>query len=137
MNDVCKIYKNNGVKLKDTNIGFNDNSYIVEINHKIIGYFNINYFGDDISFDYELLKEFRNKGIGNNFFRIIEKWIIANLDFNRILLLVKYDNEKSKNIVIQNDYYIDYNELENMEKDGEMTMYLPYVKQFSKVKKLA
>lgn len=136
MNDVCKIYNNNGVKLEDTNIGFNENSYIVEINQKIIGYFNINYFGDDISFDYEILKEFQNKGIGNQFFKVIENWIIQNLEFKRILLLVRYDNEKSKKIVNQNDYFIDYNELEKIEAYGEMTMYLPFVKEKSKVKKL-
>lgn len=136
MNDCYKIYKNNGVKLNGTSIVFNKNSYLVEINNQIIGYFNVNCFDDAISFDYELLEEFQNNGLGNKFFQMIEHWIVENFSFQKILLLVKYDNEKSKSIVSKNDYNIDYNELEKMEMYGEMTMYFPFVKEKAKVKKL-
>lgn len=137
MNEVCKIYKNNGVKIEKTSIVLNENSYLVELNGNIIGYFNVNQFSDAVSFDYELIEKYRNAGLGNEFFKLVENWVINNFDTKKILLLVRYDNDVSKHIICNNGYFIDYNELETMNMSGEMTMHSPFVKVISSKKKMA
>ncbi len=128
--DNLRIYHDENCNLfKNSEIYFNKDSYIVSLNSKIVGHFNVTKLGNDLLLDYELLKEYRNIGLGDYFFKIIEKYVVNNFEFNKIILMIKYDNEKSKNIAAKNDYKIDYEFISENDIYGEMTMYNPYSKR--------
>ena len=114
--------------IKKADISFTNDSYIVSINDKIIGFFNAHIRQNDMMIDYELLEEYRGIGLGNYFLSIIEDYLSTNFEFDRFLLIIRYDNEKSKKVALKNNYSIDYDISEEMSIDGEMTMYTPYMK---------
>ena len=131
--DNIKIFQDPDCDLfNDTVIRFNKDSYIVSLNNVVIGHFNLLFdmlgIKNSISIEYELLKKFRNKGLGNDFYKIIENYVINNLKYNQIILFIKYDNNNSINIALKNNYKIDYMYTELMEKCGEMTLFNPFVK---------
>ena len=123
-----KIYKDKNCDLfKNSEIYFSDNSYIVSMNNNIIGHFNVTKLGNNLLLDYELLQQYRNIGLGNYFFQTIEEYVSNNFEFDKIILMIKYDNKKSNNIAIKNKFAIDLDLAEQM--DGEMKMYNPYSKR--------
>lgn len=135
------IFKDASCKLlKNTEIDFNKDSYIVSINDNIIGHFNLKpgIFNNkiSISLEYELLKEYRGRGIGNYFLEIIENYVKNNFDMNEIILLIKYDNELSKLVAIKNGYSINYEYMDLMNLSGEMTNYIPFYKNINNKKKM-
>ena len=126
---MIKVFKDGNCELfKKTEINFNKNSYIVSIDDKIIGHFNAMFRSDGVLIDYELLKEYRGLGLGNYFLSIIEEYLSNNFEFDKFLLIIKYDNELSQKVALYNGYTIDYDMAEKMSIDGEMTMFSPYVK---------
>lgn len=138
MEDI-RIFKNlNCYSLKETMFEFNRESYIVFFNDTIVGYFNIRTGIPDheksVSVEYELLSKFRGNGLGKILLEVIEKYIRENFDVDEIDLLIKYDNEKSQKIAISNHYKINYDDMEMMALEGEMTNYYPYYKNISKNK---
>lgn len=103
------IYKDeNCKKTKDCDLYFDKDSYIVAIESNILGFFSLTeYNKKTVLVNYELLKKYRNMGIGNDFYKIIEKYIIDNYDYERIVLVISYDNCKSINIAISHNYTLD------------------------------
>ena len=127
--EKIKIYKDENCDLfKNSQLCFTKNSYIVSINDNIIGFFNAHIRQNDMMIDYELLEQYRGKGLGNYFLSIIEDYLSSNFEFDRFLLIIKYDNEKSKKVALKNNYNLDYTMSEEMSIDGEMNMYAPYTK---------
>ena len=125
---MIRIY--NDEITEDTYITKSDNTYIVEEDSKIIGYFNLTFLDNKVILDYELVKSLRNNHLGSHLLNVIEDYITDSYDVDEIILLIKYDNEKSMKIAKKNNYIIDYIFLENM--DGEMNSFKPYVKIFKK-----
>ena len=131
--DNIRIYHDKNCDLfKNSEILFNEKSYIVSVDSMIIGHFNLNQINDYIAIDLELLKDFQKKGHGGFFLYIIESYINNHFDFDKYLLLIRYDNKRSKYLAERNGYKIDYSFQEK--NDGEMTMYNPYYKVKKKVK---
>ncbi len=111
-----KIYKDKNYDFSDCELSFDQNSYIVSINNKVIGYFRLSIYNlKTVLLDYELVKKYQKIGIGNYFYGIIEKYIIDNYDFEKIILMIKYDNISSIKIADENSYFIDYNLTEENE----------------------
>ena len=136
---VIRIFKNlNGLVLRETMFEFNSNSYVVSFNDTMIGYFNIRAgipgHKKSVSVEYELLSNFRGNGLGKILLEVIEKYIKKNFDVEEINLLIKYDNEKSKKVAISNHFQINYEDMEIMALEGEMTNYYPFYKNISKNK---
>lgn len=132
MNQVSIYHDPNCNLFKDSLIGSSKDSYIVSLNNQIIGHFNLifNTFDkNSIIINYELLRSFRGIGIGNSFYQIIENYIKQNFEVNQLILLVHFTNIKSMKIAIKNDYKIDFDYLEEMERNGELNNYNPYVKR--------
>lgn len=127
--EKCNLFKN-------AIFNFNKDSYIVSLDGNIIGHFNIIRLGDDISLEYELLPKYQNRRLGNLFLKGIEEYINNNFDFNKLLLLIKYDNKKSINVAINNGYQVDYSLTEKILETGEMSMYIPYFKNKQKNKSI-
>jgi RimJ/RimL family protein N-acetyltransferase len=131
MNQVNIYHDSNCDLFKDSLIGFSNDSYIVSLNDQIIGHFNLIFKNEAIIINYELLREFRGMGIGNDFYQIIENYVKQNFEFKELMLLVHFTNIKSMKIALKNEYQIDYNYLEEMNYNGELTNYNPYVKRKS------
>lgn len=132
MNQVSIYHDPNCNLFKDSLIGFSKDSYIVSLNNQIIGHFNLifdTFDENSILINYELLRDFRGLGIGNSFYQIIENYIKQNFDFSQLVLLIHYTNIKSMKVAIKNDYQIDFDYLEEMERNGELNNYNPYVKR--------
>lgn len=132
MNQVSIYHDPNCNLFKDSIIGFSKDSYIVSLNNQIIGHFNLifdTFDENSILINYELLRDFRGLGIGNSFYQIIENYIKQNFDFSQLVLLIHYTNIKSMKVAIKNDYQIDFDYLEEMERNGELNNYNPYVKR--------
>lgn len=111
-----KIYKDKNYDFSDCELSFNESSYIVSINNKVIGYFKLTMYDlKTVLLDYELVKRYQKKGIGNYFYKIIEKYIIDNFDFERIILMIRYDNKASTKIANEHSYFIDSNLIEENE----------------------
>ena len=125
---MIRIY--NDEITEDTYITKSDNTYIVQEDNKIIGYFNLTFLDNKVILDYELVKSLRNNHLGSHLLNVIEDYITDSYDVDEIILLIKFDNEKSMKIAKKNNYIIDYIFLENM--DGEMNSFKPYVKIFKK-----
>lgn len=123
------IYKNPTCELfNNSSIVFNKNSYIVSLNNKIIGHFNLLIRQNKILIEYELLEQYRGLGLGNDFYQIIEQYVENNFDYDEIVLLIRYDNDRSIKIATKNNYKINYTYVEEMATYGEMTMFNPFVK---------
>ena len=132
MNQVSIYHDPNCNLFKDSLIGFSKDSYIVSLNNQIIGHFNLifdTFDENSILINYELLRDFRGLGIGNSYYQIIENYIKQNFDFSQLVLLIHYTNIKSMKVAIKNDYHIDFDYLEEMERNGELNNYNPYVKR--------
>lgn len=125
-----KIYQDeNCKKFKDCDLFFDKNSYIVSIESNILGFFNfMTYDKKTVLINYELLKKHRNIGMGRDFYKIIEKYIIDNYDYERIVLVISYDNYKSINIAINHNYILD-NEFDEL---NEVRNHKIYVKTFER-----
>lgn len=136
--DNINIYKDPNCDLfKESEIYFNKDSYIVSMNENVIGHFNLiyNLLGKNmVSIDYELLEQYRGKKMGNLLFGIIESYVIENTEVDNIVLLIKSDNIKSKTIAENYDYSFDYGLSEWMGQYNEMPDYIPFCKNFKKVK---
>ncbi len=128
MLDNMKIYRDENCNLfKNSEIYFNKDSYIVSMNNNIIGHFNITKVENNLLLDYELLKQYRNIGLGNYFFQTIEKYVSSNFEYEKIILIIKYDNKKSKSIALENNFSIDLDLIKKTKE--EMSMYNPYSKR--------
>lgn len=127
---MINIYNTDRIKFVDTEIGFNNNSYIVEKDNSILGHFNVIQRENMVILDYELVKQYRNKGLGNNFLKVIENYLYENFDFEKIFLFIKYDNEKSRKIAIKNNYEIS----DDLDVASEMSMFDLYSKNKEKIK---
>lgn len=124
-----KIYKDENYDFGDCDLSFDKNSYIVSINNKIIGYFRLSvYDSKTVLLDYELIKKYQKKGIGNYFYKIIEKYIINNFDFERIILMIRFDNKASTKIADEHSYFIDY----SLTEENEMHNFNAYVKSIKR-----
>lgn len=134
-----RILQDFNYQLQTTDIVFNKDSYIVLVDNIVIGHFNLlfNIFGvkDKVSIDYELLESFRNKKYGFSFYQIIENYVVENFNPDEIILLVKYDNEKSKRIVEKNGFSVNYSYMEKINELGEMSNYITYSKTIEKENK--
>ena len=119
---------------KDVVIHYNEDSYIVAIDGKIIGHFNVLIINDTYSIEYELLKEFRGIGLGGKFLSIIENFVQDKFNVDEILLMIKYDNLKSIKLAKKNNYSIDYSLYEEIIKED--SSYVPYTKRIEKNKNL-
>lgn len=137
--EKINIFKDPNCLLKSDKVCFNKDSYIVSLNKTIIGYFNLsfNFIGlkDAIFIDYELLENFRNKGLGNYFYKIIEDYAIDNFEFEEIVLLIHYKNESSKKIANKNGFQVNYDYCEIIQNSGEIRGYSPFTKTITKNKK--
>lgn len=107
---------------------FKDNSYHVILNEKNIGHFNLTFVENRILIDYELLEQYRGVGLGTTFYQMIEKYVEANFEYKELILMIRYDNDRSIKIATKNNYKINYDYVEKMAADGEMTMFNPFVK---------
>lgn len=116
-------------EFKDCVIRFDENSYVVKKDDIIVGHFNLVPINDYISIEYEVLPKYRMQGIGTSMINFIEKYLTDILGYDRILLLIKYDNEGSLKIAKKSDYKVDCELSEEIALTGEMTNYIPYVKK--------
>ena len=125
-----KIYKDENCRLfKDCDLCFNKNSYIVAIESNILGFFDlIEYDEKTVLISYELLKKHRNLGIGRGFFKIIEKYVIENFGYEKIVLAIACDNCKSLNIAILQDYILDT----DFDESNELHNHKIYVKRIER-----
>ena len=122
-----KVFQDDNCSLfKDAIINYDKNSYIVSIDDKIIGHFNIVIINGIYSIEYELLKEYRGLGLGTTFLNIIEDFVYKKFNIDRILLMIKYDNLASINLAKKNGYSVDYDLYEEITKED--SSYSPYVK---------
>ena len=131
------IYKNSSCcLLGETMFKFDEDSYIVSYDDRIVGYFNLGsgIFSRDnsVSLEYELLPKYRGKGLGNLFLETVEDYVRNEEDIDEIDLLIYYDNERSKKIAVFNNYKINYADVEMMDRYGEMTNYYPFSKILSR-----
>ena len=127
------IFKDASCKLlKNTEIDFNKDSYVVSTNDNIIGHFNLKRKLFDVKnvtfLEYELLKKYRGKGLGKLFLRIIEIHLQEDYGLEEVYLLVKNDNELAKIVASNFGYSIDF----NYTSDENYTL---FYKKLSKVKK--
>lgn len=58
----------------------------------------------------------------------MEKYIINNSEFERIILMIRYDNKASTKIADEHSYFIDYNLME----ETEMHNFNAYVKSIKR-----
>lgn len=124
-----KIYKDKNYDFNECDLAFNENSYIVSVGNKIIGYFRLTtYDNETVLLDYELVKKYQNRGIGNYFYRLIERYIIDNYDFKKVCLIIKYDNSASLKIAKKHSYLID----NVVNEENEMHNYSAYVKSIKR-----
>lgn len=125
-----KIYQDDNCRLfKDCDLCFNQNSYIVSIESNILGFFKlIEYDKNTVLINYELLKKHRNMGIGSDFLKIIENYVIENFDYEKIVLAIAYDNCKSMNIAIQQDYILD----NDFDEQNELHNHKIYIKKIDR-----
>lgn len=92
-----------------------DATHIYEVNDEIVGYFNLIPMLGCINIDYEILEEFRNKGMGNFFLENITSYASKKYrNCEKLLLLIAYDNIRSKKMALKNGYTEDFSIL-----DGE------------------
>jgi len=125
-----RIYQDeNCKKFKDCDLCFNKNSYIVSIESNILGFFKlIEYDKNTVLINYELLKKHRNMGIGSDFLKIIENYVIENFEYEKIVLAIAYDNFRSLNIAIQQDYILD----NDFDEQNELHNHNIYVKRIGR-----
>ena len=108
---MIKLYQGSDNVLKGEICFDRKNSYIYEIDDKIVGYFNLMPMMriGCINIDYELLEEYRNKGLGNLFLKNISDYAVAKYsEYKKLLLLIDYLNVKSEKMAIWNGYVEDY-----------------------------
>lgn len=124
------IYKDeNCKKFNDCDLYFDKNSYIVSIESDILGFFNLTeYDKKTVLVDYELLKKHRDLGIGSEFYKIIEQYIMENFSYEKIVLAISYDNCKSINIAINHNYILD-NEFDENNEVRNHKIYVKKIKQ--------
>ena len=95
-------------KLKGNKIRFYEKeSYIYELDGKIIGYFNLTPISGCLNIDAEILEEFRGKGLGNDFLENISNYVASKC--------IEYN--KNNEIMKLNIYYYLLN-LQTAEKNG-------------------
>lgn len=124
-----KIYKDKNYDFSECDLAFNENSYIVSVGNKIIGYFRLTtYDNETVLLDYELVKKYQNRGIGNYFYRLIERYIIDNYDFEKVCLIIRYDSSASLKIAKKHSYLID----NVINEENEMHNYSVYVKSIKR-----
>ena len=72
-------------KLKGNKIRFYEKeSYIYELDGKIIGYFNLTPILGCLNIDAEILEEFRGKGLGNDFLENISNYVASKcIEYNK------------------------------------------------------
>ena len=84
-------------------------THVYEVDDEIIGYFSLKPMLGCLNIDYELLESYRNKGMGNKFLENITDYAAKKYaDIEKLMLLIEYNNIKSKKIAEQNGYDIDY-----------------------------
>ena len=131
---MIKLYQGYNKILK-CNICINkDTTHTYEIDDEIIGYFNLTPMLGCINIDYEILEKFRNRGMGNFFLENISHYAsIKYKEFEKLLLLIEYNNIKSRKIALKNGYTEDYFLLSDM--DNELSNKNVYTKVNSYYKK--
>lgn len=130
---MYNIYKDGKCPLfKNSEIRFDNDSYIFKMNDNIIGHFNLIELKDFLSVEYEVLEKYRNQGYGTLMLGVIEEYVANKYDVDSLLLLIKYDNEYSLKIAKKRGYNRNYELSEEINETGEMTNYIPYVKMLHK-----
>lgn len=106
---MIKLYEGCKDVLKN-NIYFDRNTtHIYEVDDEIVGYFSLKPMLGCLNIDYELLEKYRDKGMGNLFLENITHYASQKYqDIEKLMLLIEYNNIKSKKIAEKNDYEIDY-----------------------------
>ena len=104
------------------------NKYLIVMDNEIIGYFSFFLREDCIVIDCEIFEQYQNKGYGTIALSEFEDFLGNLYEFDKYLLIIRYDNERSKKVALKSGYQIDYMLAEEMDEDGELTMYSPYVK---------
>ena len=110
------------------------NKYFIVLNDNIIGYFSFFLRDNYMVIDCEIFDEYQNKGYGTIALSEFEEFIGNKYEFDKFLLIIRYDNERSKKVALKNNYKIDYLLIEEMDEYGELTMHSPYVKTKKKDK---
>ena len=106
-------------KLKGNKIRFYEKeSYIYELDGKIIGYFNLTPISGCLNIDAEILEEFRGKGLGNEFLENISNYVASkcieynenneNNEIEYLLLLIEPSNISAIKTAEKNGYSLDY-----------------------------
>ena len=111
---MIKIYQGCN-KILNGKIYFDkEKTHIYEVDGAIAGYFNLTPMLNSINIDYELLEEFREIGMGNKFLEYISEYTGKKYsEYEKILLLIEYNNIKSKKIALKNGYEEDFFLFEN------------------------
>ena len=125
-----KIYQDDNCTLfKKCDLFFDKNSYIVATENNILGFFNLmTYDKKTVLIDYELLKEYRNKGIGNDFYKMIEQYVIENFEYEKIILVIAYNNCRSTSIAIHHNYSLD----NDFDEQNEAHNHKIYIKRINR-----
>ncbi len=106
-------------KLKGNKIRFNiKESYIYDVDGNIIGYFNLTPISGCLNIDFEMLEEFRGKGLGNEFLENISNYVASKcIEYNKnnenneieyLLLLIEPSNISAIKTAEKNGYSLDY-----------------------------
>lgn len=108
---------------------YSKKSYIVVLNGKPIGFFNMSELKGigKVNLEYCLLKGYRGQKIGDAFYKLVLEYVSKSFPhYSGITLLVDYRNEISKKIVIQNGASIDYDLYDQFMENGEGNDHIPY-----------
>lgn len=137
MFDECQIRINKGLDIEFDLSEFEskfvyfdkNNSYILYLNEAIIGFYNIVKVDCDniITIEYALLKSFRNMHLGQMFLdTIVDIASKQNKDTEKIVLMIRYDNDSSKRVASKDNFSIDIDLMERL--CDEIPDYIPYSK---------
>ena len=113
---MVNIYQGLDRELKSEKIRFNKKeSYIYELDGKIIGYFNLTQISGCLNIDAEILEEFRGKGLGNEFLENISNYVASkcieyneNNEIEYLLLLIEPSNISAIKTAEKNGYSLNY-----------------------------
>ena len=116
---MVNIYQGLDRELKNEKIRFNKKeSYIYELDGKIIGYFNLTPILGCLNIDAEILEEFRGKGLGNEFLENISNYVASKcIEYNKnnenneieyLLLLIEPSNISAIKTAEKSGYLLDY-----------------------------
>ena len=131
---MIKLYQGCNKILKGKIHFDKEKSYIYEEDDKIIGYFNLVPVFGCMSIDYEILEEFRGRGLGNKFLEHITHYAsIGNSEYEKLLLFIEYNNIRSKKIALKNGYTEDYYLLDGVDSElHNMNVYTKVNKYYKK-----